>query len=173
MKTIKYQTRYALPIWLIQLLCCWLPDNKISIRIRGFLISIFLPGKPKKLTIGRDVTLLGINKLFINNNVYIAKGSWINALAEVHIGNNVLISPYVVIASLTHSFNGESYLGISKFKSIHINDGCWIASHSTIVAGINLGKCSLIASNSTVIKDTIAFGVYSGVPAVKISSREQ
>lgn len=173
MKTIKYQIRYALPIWAIQLLCCWLPDNKISIKIRGFLIAFFLPGKPQKLTIGRDVTLLGINNLFIKDNVYIAKGSWINALAGVHIGNNVLISPYVIIASLTHSFNGDSYLGASKFKSIHINDGCWVASHSTIAAGVNLEKCSLIASNSTVIRDTVAFGIYSGVPAEKVASREQ
>jgi len=77
-----YQFRYALPVWFIQLLLCWLPDNRIAIRTRGLLVSLILPGRPKSFTLGRDVTLLGIDKLNIGKSVYIAKGAWINALVS-------------------------------------------------------------------------------------------
>lgn len=31
---LKYQFRYRLPMWLVQLLTNWLPENRVTIRIR-------------------------------------------------------------------------------------------------------------------------------------------
>ena len=171
MSQIKYQLRFAIPIWLIQLLCAWLPDNKYSIRIRGCLVAHFLPTRPKNFTLGRDVTLLGINKLNIGSNVYLAKGTWINAHGGIFIEDNVLISPYVVLASLTHGYNGENYLGKSTSGMITVGEGAWLAAHSTITSGVQVGKASLIAANSVVIKSTESHAIYSGVPAVKIKDK--
>ena len=61
MNQLKYQLRYALPIWFCMLITSWLPDNRIGIKIRGFLVAVFLPNHPKNFSIGRDVTLLGID----------------------------------------------------------------------------------------------------------------
>lgn len=66
MSQLKYQFRYALPVWFFLLITAILPDNKVSIKIRGFLVSLFLPERPKGLTLGRDITLLGLDKLMIS-----------------------------------------------------------------------------------------------------------
>ncbi|MEZ9291437.1 acyltransferase [Vibrio lentus] len=166
MKNIKYQLRYALPVWFVLVVTSLLPDNRIAIRIRGTLVALFLPNKPKKLSVGRDVTLLGIDKLFVGKNVYFAKGTWVNALGTVTIGNDVLLSPYVVIASSVHGFSGKDFLSPSSFKKIDIQDGVWIASHSTITSGVNIGFGSLVSANSTVIKNVPELSMVSGVPAV-------
>lgn len=169
MNQIKYQIRYALPIWFFLLITNILPDNKFSIRIRGFLVSLILPTKPKNLTLGRDVTLLGINKLFIGEGVYIAKGAWINALGRVVIEDKALISPYVIIASATHGFNGDNFYGPSTFSPIILGYGCWLASHVTITSGVNIAPKTLVGANSCVIKSTEPDSFYSGVPAKKIN----
>ncbi|WP_286236076.1 acyltransferase [Vibrio fluvialis] len=147
-----------------------LPDNRYSIRARGFLVSIFLPGRPKNLTLGRDITLLGIDKLNISDNVYLAKGVWINALGTVNIGSKVILSPYVVVASAVHGFSGKDFLAPSKFDEITIKSGVWVASHSTITSGVTINTGSLVSANSTVVKSVPEFTMVSGVPAVFIRS---
>lgn len=166
---IKYQIRYALPVWFILTILSWLPDNKISIRIRGALVSLFLPGRPSGFKLGRDVTLLGIDKLNLGSNVYMAKGCWINALGQVNINSDVMLAPYVVIASTRHTFkDGSVSKGKSEFKKVDIGSGTWIAAHSTVIAGVSVGSSSIVAANSVVVKSFGPRNIVSGVPAKTI-----
>jgi acetyltransferase-like isoleucine patch superfamily enzyme len=172
--TLIYQLRFAIPIWLITLVTAIFPDNRISILLRGKLISLFLPGRPKGLTIGRDVTLLGANKLFIGKDVYIAKGCWINALGRVDISSEVMLAPYVVIASTKHNFfDGSVYKGKSSFKPVKIGHGSWLAAHSTVIAGISVAPGTLVAANSVVTKKFEPNSVISGVPAKKVKGLDK
>lgn len=169
MNQVKYQFRYAIPIWFVMIVFSFLPDNRISIRIRGYFVSLFLPGKPKGITLGRDVTLLGCDKLLIGDNVYFAKGVWINALGGVKISSEVLLAPYVVIASTKHTFlDGSFFKGKSQFEAITIGHGCWIAAHSTVISGVDLSDGTLVAANSVVTKSFEKRSILSGVPARKI-----
>ena len=173
MKQIKYQLRYALPVWFTSLLFGWLPDNKISIKIRGYFISLFLPGRPKNLTLGRDITFLGINTLFIGNNVYIAKGCWLNALGTIEIKDDVMLAPYCVLATTRHTYkNGSFKYGKTILKKIIISQGAWVSAHCTITQNVTVGKSNIIAANSVVVKDTKDFKMYAGVPAKEIKDIE-
>lgn len=166
MNQLYYQMRYALPVWFCLLMTSWLPDNRISIRIRGFLVSFFLPGKPKGLSLGRDITLLGIKSLYIGRNVYLAKGVWINALGGMTIEDEVMLAPYVVAVTTKHTINqGSVFKGGSVFDATKIGFGSWIAAHCCITSGVNIGKGCIIAANSTVIRDVPDNTIYSGVPA--------
>ncbi|MEH6731295.1 MAG: acyltransferase [Pseudoalteromonas distincta] len=172
LKEIHYQLRYALPIWLIQLLTAWLPDISIFIRVRGALVSLFLPGRPKNLTLGRDVTLLAINRLNLGDGVYIAKGSWINAIGGITFENEVVLAPYVVMSSNNHGFkDGSVKRGGAHPGPITIGFGTWIASHSVVAANVAVGKGNLVAANSVVTKSTPDNSVQAGVPAKHIKTR--
>ncbi len=171
-KESLYQIRYGLPVWLILLSFSWFPDIGIATRIRGIIVSLFLPGRPKKFRIGRDVTLLSINRLYIGSNVYIAKGCWINAIGGVNIGNEVVLSPYVVIASSNHGFKFDSVQkGGAHLSPIVINIGSWIASHAVISAGVVVGKGNIVGANSVVTKNTPDNVLVAGVPAKIIKNR--
>ena len=39
---LKYQFRYALPLWLVSVFIDWWPDNRITLRVRGLLVSLIL-----------------------------------------------------------------------------------------------------------------------------------
>lgn len=173
MNQAKYQTRYYLPIWFFSLITSLFPDNKYTIRIRGIMIGIFLPGRPKNLTIGRDVTLLGVNQLFVGNNVYIAKGSWINAKGKIKIEDEVVIAPYNVIVSTAHGFKNNSVRwGGTHFAPVTIGKGTWIASHCTIAAGSTIGSGCLIGANSMVSGSFHDNSFVGGVPAKFIKIRQ-
>lgn len=171
-KEIKYQIRYGLPVWLITLLTSWLPDNGLAIRIRGYLISFFLPGRPKKLLVGRDVTLLSINCLKLGSFVYIAKGCWINAIGGIEFEDEIVLAPYVVMSSNNHGFKDNSVQrGGAHPAPIKIGFGTWIAAHSVVTAGVTVGKGNLIAANSVVTNNTEDNVVMAGVPARYIKKR--
>lgn len=172
MKEIIYQLRFALPIWFMQIITGWLPDISVFIRLRGFLVSLFLPGRPKKLTLGRDVTLLAINRLKLGSSVYIAKGCWLNAIGGITFEDEVVLAPYVVMSSNNHGFKGGSVKrGGAHPAPIKICFGSWVAAHSVIAAGVVVGRGNLVAANSVVTKSTVDDSVQAGVPAKHIKTR--
>src|SRR5690554_1134916 len=143
-----------------------MPDNRISIKIRGFLASPFFKKCGKGLTLGRDLTILNPHKMELGNHVYIAKGTWINGLAGMIIEDEVVMSPYVVISTLQHGIKNRSVrFGGSIYGSVKIGKGSWIASHVAIKCGVKIGKGNIIGANSVVVKDTDDYGIYAGVPA--------
>lgn len=169
---LKYQLRFGLPVWLLTLLTTWLPDTGPTIRLRGFLISLFLPGRPKRLLLGRDVTLLSINRLIIGRSVYIAKGSWLNAIGGIQIDDEVIIAPYVVMSSNNHGFkDGSVSRGGAHPAPIRIGFGTWLAAHSVVAAGVTVGRGNLVAANSVVAKNTPDNVLMAGVPAVVVKDR--
>lgn len=171
MNQLKYQLRYALPVWLCLLMTCWLPDNRLSVRFRGLITSFFLPGRPKGLTLGRDITLLGINGLFLGDDVYLAKGAWINALGGLYIDREVMFGPYVVAVTTKHTLEfGSVTMGSTIFESVQVGAGSWVASHVTIASGSVVPKASVIAANSVVSGVLDRPGLYGGAPAKYIKS---
>ncbi len=173
MKEVITQLRYTLPLWLVLLLTNWLPDNRVSIRIRGFLASFFIKKCGKNFTLGRDVTLLNTYNLIIGDNVYIAKGCWLNAMGEITIEDEVVFAPYVVISSLQHVFKDNSVrFGGSIADPVLIGKGSWLAAHSAVKCGVSIGKGNLIAANAFVVSDTGDNKILGGVPAKEIKNNE-
>ncbi len=173
MNGIITQLRYTLPLWFVLLLTNWMPDNRISIRIRGFLASFFIKKCGKNFTLGRDVTLLNTYNLIIGDDVYIAKGCWLNAMGGITIEDEVVFAPYVVISSLQHVFKDNSVrFGGSISAPVLIGRGTWLAAHSAVKCGVNIGKGNLIAANAFVVSSTNDNKILGGVPAREIKDNE-
>jgi acetyltransferase-like isoleucine patch superfamily enzyme len=169
MKELAYQLKYALPVWLAMLLTAWLPDNRLAIRWRGCLVALFLPGRPRRLEIGRDVTLLGLDKLRLGEDVYLAKGCWLNAIGGLSIGSECVVSPYVVISSARHRFrNGRVRHGGSSLAAVTIGEGTWLAAHTVVNAGSRIGSGCIISAASFVSGETGDNRVLRGNPAVDV-----
>lgn len=174
LRKVFHQFRHFLPVWLAMLLTAWLPDNRLSIRIRGAIVSLFLPGRPKRLLLGRDVTLLGIHGLSIGTHAYFAKGCWINAHGGLTVEDEVKLSPYVVIATTNHTFKRGSVTGGGiHYSEVKIGRGSWIGSHSTVTAGVTIGTGCIVGANSVVTKDIGNNTLVGGVPAKIIRPREE
>lgn len=173
MNKIFNQLRFNLPFSFLSFLTSFLPDNRYSIKIRGKILKPFIFKCGKNFQIGRDVTILNSNNIEIGNTVYIAKGTWINAKGGMKLEDEVLISPYVIISTMQHTFkNNSARFGKSLEGKVTIGKGSWIASHVHIKQGVQIGCGCLIAANSSVIKNVDDFSVSGGVPAKHIKINE-
>lgn len=166
MRQFYIQIRYVLPLWFVLLITNWLPDNRISIRIRGFLASFFFKKCGSNLELGRDLTLLNSYNIELGRDVYIAKGCWLNGMGGLIIEDEVIFAPYVVISTMQHVFKDKSVrFGGSLPNKIIIKRGSWLAAHVTVKCGVIVGSGNLIAANASVVNDTPDNAIMGGVPA--------
>ena len=107
-KEAKHQLRWAVPIKAVGVLTDWMPDNRVTNRLRGRLASLFIKECGKNFHMGSQVTLLNPNQLRIGDDVYVARGSWLNAMGGLELQDEVVLGPYVVISTLQHVFKDGS-----------------------------------------------------------------
>ncbi len=103
-RVLRVWLRYDIPLWMVRLVTDWWPDVSPCVRFRGRLAKPFIARCGRNFAIGRDVTLLAADRLTVGPDVYLAKGTWLNALGGVEIEAEVMVGPYCVISSTNHGF---------------------------------------------------------------------
>jgi len=112
--------------------------------------------------------------LKVGDNSSIGPYAYIGCSGYIEIGNNVMMSPRVSIYSENHNFEDPGHPMIEQGVTrsfAKIEDDCWIASNSIILAGVTVGKGSVVAAGSVVTKDVPPYSVVGGNPAKIIKSR--
>lgn len=160
---------YSIPIRLIQVLVGLLPNSDPANRIRGFLMRPFFKSAGKNLQIAPGVIANRIEQICVGDNVYLSHNAWINGTGKVYIEDGVIVGPFCVIASTEHPFiDGAVSNSGTIVAPVRIGAGSWLASHSVITLGANVGLGNLICANAVVNSDTEDYSMYGGVPAKKI-----
>jgi len=123
--------------------------------------------------LGKDSTIEDFAT--VNNGagpVYIGERSRIGlsctVIGPVTIGNDIMLAQNIVLSGLNHSYEDLSK-PISRQKQttsmITIEDEVWIGANVVIVAGVRVGKHSVIAAGSIVTRDVPPNSVVAGNPA--------
>ncbi len=99
----------------------------------------------------------------IGENVSIQSSVYIPP--ETRIGNNVFLGPRVVITN-------DRYPPSKRFLGVVVEDNVVIGANSTLIAGVKIGKNSVVAAGAVVTKDVPPESVVAGVPAKIIGSYE-
>tara|TARA_R110002050_G_scaffold237905_1_gene374012 strand:+ start:23458 stop:24069 length:612 start_codon:yes stop_codon:yes gene_type:complete len=113
------------------------------------------------------------NNVEINDYVHIA------GITSVNIGNNVLIASKVFISDIQHGcYSGEGLIHSSPYlspndrplsaKPVIIEDNVWIGESVSVIAGVTIGKGSIIGANSVVSKSLPPNIIAVGSPAKPI-----
>lgn len=144
----------------------------------------------KYMTIGRNfkakpglrMTCIGkYNKvrytpeLIIGDNVSVNYYCHIGCLNRIVIGDNVMMGSYVLIEDHAHGKEpSETPVAQRELYSkgpIIIEDNVWIGDHACILAGVTIGRCSIIGANAVVTRDIPPYSVAVGAPA-KVVKRQ-
>jgi acetyltransferase-like isoleucine patch superfamily enzyme len=111
----------------------------------------------------------------MGNNSNIGPYNYIGCSGKIIIGNNVMLAPRVSIYAENHVFDNPDILirdqGVA-YQTVIIEDDCWIAANSIILAGVTIGKGSVVAAGSVVTENVAPYSVVAGVPAKFIKSRK-
>lgn len=108
-------------------------------------------------------------KLDIGNHVWIGEKVWIDNLDKVSIGSNVCISQGALILSGNHDYKKSTFDLLTK--PIVLEEGVWIGAQTIVTGGVTCKSHSVISAGSILSKDTDAYGIYKGNPAIKIKDR--
>lgn len=144
-------------------------------RFRNWIYNYRMFGTIKG-GIGLECEIKYIQNIEIGKNTYINGGKiYASPNAKIIIGNNTLISYNVHLRTDSHRYQDADIL-INKQghveKDIFIKDDVWIGAGAQIMAGITIETGCVIGAGSVVTKSTRPYGVYAGVPAKLIKSRE-
>lgn len=137
----------------------------------------------KNFHAGRGVFLYAKNNICIGDNFYIGRFSQIECDAE--IGNNVLFANKVALVGrydhhfeqigtpirLASQIRDKDYNWKGLYSRVIIEDDVWIGYGSTIMSGVRIGKGSIVAAGSVIVKDVEPYSIVGGNPARFIKKR--
>lgn len=139
-------------------------ERNIKYALRKFGANIGNTSNVKQGLI-LDNTYFRYDKLFIQENCFIGRKVFLDLANRIIIKNDAVISEGVSI--LTHQDVGNRILSKyykRKDGDVTLEEGCWIGANSTILCGVNIGKCAVVAAGSVVTKDVPEYSVVGGVP---------
>ncbi|MEM8713060.1 MAG: acyltransferase [Planctomycetota bacterium] len=101
---------------------------------------------------------------------------WIGASGHVSIGVDVMLGPRVTILPENHVFDRLSVpikaQGVIRNRVV-IEDDCWIGAGATILAGVRIGRGSIVAAGAVVARDIPPRTIVGGVPARVLKYRNK
>ena len=89
-------------------------------------------------------------------------------IGPVTIGNDVMLAQNIVMSGLNHGYEDINIIPRKQpveRKKIIIEDEAWICANCVIVAGVTIGKHSVVAAGAIVTKSIPAYSVAVGNPA--------
>jgi acetyltransferase-like isoleucine patch superfamily enzyme len=109
------------------------------------------------------------SKIEIGNNTVINRGTYLDGRVELKIGNNVNVSQYTVIHTLTHDPQNPDFTCVCKPVEIH--DHVWIGTRTIILPGVILGEGAVVGAGAVVTKNVPPYKIAVGNPAKVIKDR--
>jgi len=125
--------------------------------------------------VGRDVIIKpDINIKYpwfleIGDSCWIGEGVWVDNLALVKLGNNVVLSQGAYLLTGSHNYKKKSFDLI--LDKVVIEDGVWIGAKSIVCPGVICKSHSVLSAGSVATIDLEDYVIYQGNPAKEKRSR--
>jgi lipopolysaccharide O-acetyltransferase len=117
-------------------------------------------------------------RISIGDQVSFSKNVHLGCINRIEIGNNVLFGSHIYVSDHNHgSYAGEhqshpeeppSKRILASGGPVIIEDNVWVGDNVTILGPARIGRGSVVAANSVVKGDILAFTIVAGAPAKKI-----
>lgn len=149
--------------------------GKKGLLIRYILLKTLGKSIGENVSIHSGVYMFNVEELSIGDNVSIHPMSYIEAKGGVTISSDISIAHGVTILSVNHIFS-DPLLPIKDqgivYKETKIESDVWIGAKASILAGVTVGKGSVIAAGAVITKDIEEYVVVAGIPGKIISKRK-
>jgi acetyltransferase-like isoleucine patch superfamily enzyme len=93
----------------------------------------------------------------------------LDARGSLEIGDNVSISPEVMILTASHRVDDPEFRVESR--AVVIEDHVWIGSRATVLPGVTLGRGCVVAAGAIVTRDVPPLTIVAGIPARQVGLR--
>lgn len=145
-------------------------ERRIKVVLKKVGVDVKNSANVKKGLI-LDNTYFNYGNLSIGENVFLGRRVFLDLANRIAIRKDAVVSEGVSI--MTHQDVGERMLK-SYYKrkdgEVILDEGCFIGANATILCGVRIGKCSVVAAGAVVTKDVDDYTVVGGVPAKNLKS---
>jgi acetyltransferase-like isoleucine patch superfamily enzyme len=108
----------------------------------------------------------------IGRNSQINRNCTIDIRSGLTIGDNVTISPEVMILGGSHDVNDPTFPDVDD-GPVTIEDYVFIGSRAMILPGVTIGRGAVVTAGAIVTKDVAPMTVVAGVPAKPVAVAER
>jgi acetyltransferase-like isoleucine patch superfamily enzyme len=127
--------------------------------------------------ISPDASFADAERIFIGDHVEIGSRChlWAGATTGcIHMGNNVLLGPEVLITAATYNFRDGAPVARQAMREadVHIGNDVWLATRVIVLPGARIGDGAIVAAGSVVKGDIPAGAVVAGAPAKVVGARD-
>ncbi|WHU91108.1 acyltransferase [Burkholderia vietnamiensis] len=123
-------------------------------------------GRDSSIAMGCFVTGYHIS---IGDNTVVNRYTYLDGRVPLTIGNNVNISHYTLIQTLTHDPQNPDFICLCK--PVVIEDHVWIGARAIISPGVRIGEGAVVGAGSVVTRDVEPYTIVAGNPARYIKER--
>jgi putative colanic acid biosynthesis acetyltransferase WcaF len=88
----------------------------------------------------------------------------------MRFGSHAILSQQAYLCGATHDYDDPRF-PLLAFE-MTVGAYAWICARSSLAPGVNVGEGAVLALGSVATRDLAPWGVYAGVPAVKIKDRK-
>lgn len=148
--------------------------NHLFLKRMPYFVRHWYVRKVCGIKLGNDSSIhmgcfISGNNIVIGDNTVINRFSYLDGRGPLYIGNNVNISHYTIIHTLTHITNSPYFHATPK--PVAILDHSWIGASAIILPGITIGEGAIVAAGAVVVKDVPPYAIVGGNPAKIIGER--
>ena len=108
----------------------------------------------------------------IGKRVFINAGCQFQDQGGIKIGDDVLVGPQTIIATLNHDPAPDKRGGMIP-KPVKIENKVWLGARVTICPGVTIGEGAIVGAGAVVTKNVAPRTVVAGVPARTIRQIDQ
>jgi putative colanic acid biosynthesis acetyltransferase WcaF len=167
----SFQDRLKRQIWNI----CWLvlfrPSPRPMHAWRAMLLRVFGAKLGVNCHIYPRVRIWSPWNLICDDAACAGDGAELYNPAPLRLGSHAIVSQDAYICGATHDFNDPAFPQLAY--SMTIGPYAWICARSSVCPGVNVGEGAVLGLGSVATRDLEPWGVYAGVPAVKVKERNR
>jgi putative colanic acid biosynthesis acetyltransferase WcaF len=89
--------------------------------------------------------------------------------ATMTFGSHAIVSQEAYLCGATHDFNDPAFPLLAY--RMEIGAYAWVCARASVGPGVNVGEGAVLGLGSVATRDLESWGVYAGVPAVKVKER--
>lgn len=143
-----------------------IPSHKVRIWIYRYIFQMSIE---EKVVIYKGLTAIDLWKIKVGKGSIIGDDNMLDGRGQIVIGENVNLSSQVRIWTGQHDVQGKNFEYVDG--KVIIGDRAWISGNTTILPGVTIGEGAVVASGAVVTKSIEPYGIYGGIPAVRIGTR--
>jgi putative colanic acid biosynthesis acetyltransferase WcaF len=109
--------------------------------------------------------------LICADQVTAGDGAEIYNPAPVTLGSHAILSQDAYVCAATHDYDDPAFPLIAY--AMNIGAYAWVCARASVAPGVNVGEGAVLGLGSVATRSLEAWGVYAGVPAVKVKERRR